>query len=79
MACSLLRTVRRNAKIELHSLLHGIKVNVMSTSKYWPIDTDPEGQIYDNVAWDLPGFRAGRVSRKVPHRRQPRSAPALCV
>jgi hypothetical protein len=36
---------------------------------------DPEGQIYDNPAWDLPGFRrrspegkksAGRPSRKTP-------------
>jgi hypothetical protein len=32
----------------------------MSTSKYWPLDMDSEGQIYDNVAWDLPGFRRPR-------------------
>jgi hypothetical protein len=34
----------------------------MSKSKYWPMDTDTEGQIYDNVAWDLPGFRNERLS-----------------
>ena len=33
-------------------------VNRMSTkSKFWPLDYDPEGEIYENVAWDLPGFR----------------------
>jgi len=37
----------------------------MNTRKYWPLDMDPEGQIYDNVAWDLPGFRRRpRGSRK---------------
>ncbi len=30
----------------------------MRTFKFWPLDYDPEGEIYDNVAWDLPGFRA---------------------
>jgi hypothetical protein len=29
----------------------------MTTPKFWPLDMDPEGQIYDNPAWDLPGFR----------------------
>jgi len=32
----------------------------MSKSKYWPLDYDPEGEIYDNLAWDLPGFRRER-------------------
>jgi hypothetical protein len=32
----------------------------MSKSKYWPLDYDPEGEIYENLAWDLPGFRRGR-------------------
>jgi hypothetical protein len=36
----------------------------MSTPKYWPLDMDPEGQIYDNVAWDLPGFRRRPPSAK---------------
>ncbi len=29
-------------------------------SKYWPLDYEPEGEIYDNPAWDLPGFRKKR-------------------
>ena len=42
----------------------------MTTRKYWPLDMDPEGQIYDNPAWDLPGLRrrppAIRKSTKRP-------------
>ena len=30
---------------------------LMNTPKFWPLDLDPEGQIYDNITWDLPGFR----------------------
>ncbi len=37
---------------------------VMNTPKYWPLDMDPEGQIYDNPAWDLPGFRRRKPSPK---------------
>ncbi len=29
----------------------------MNTHKFWPLDSDMEGEIYENVAWDLPGFR----------------------
>ena len=32
----------------------------MSKRKFWPLDYDPEGEIYENVAWDLPGFRRKR-------------------
>ncbi len=32
----------------------------MTTRKFWPLDFDPEGEIYENVAWDLPGFRGRR-------------------
>jgi hypothetical protein len=49
----------------------------MNTPKYWPIDNDPEGQIYDNVSWDLPGFRRRPRSRKFPQRTPARSAPLL--
>jgi hypothetical protein len=31
----------------------------MRKSKYWPLDDDLEGEIYDSLAWDLPGFRRG--------------------
>ena len=29
----------------------------MTIRKFWPLDLDPEGEIYENVAWDLPGYR----------------------
>lgn len=29
----------------------------MDTSRFWPLDFDPEDEIYENVAWDLPGYR----------------------
>ena len=29
----------------------------MDTRKFWPLDYDPEGEIYESVAWDLPGFK----------------------
>jgi hypothetical protein len=32
----------------------------MTTNKFWPLDYDPEGAIYDNPSWDLPGFRPNR-------------------
>ena len=32
----------------------------MKTRKFWPLDYDPEGEIYENLAWDLPGFRRRR-------------------
>jgi hypothetical protein len=32
----------------------------MQTRKFWPLDYDPEGEIYENLAWDLPGFRRRR-------------------
>jgi hypothetical protein len=32
----------------------------MNTPKFWPLDFDPEGEIYENLAWDLPGFRTAR-------------------
>jgi hypothetical protein len=37
----------------------------MKHPKFWPLDYDPEGAIYENVAWDLPGFRKAprQVSR----------------
>lgn len=28
----------------------------MNERKFWPLDFDPEGEIYENLAWDLPGY-----------------------
>jgi len=35
----------------------------MKTRKFWPLDSDTEGEIYENVAWDLPGFRRDNPAR----------------
>jgi hypothetical protein len=35
----------------------------MNTPRFWPLDFDPEGEIYENVAWDLPGYKRGRQPR----------------
>jgi len=35
----------------------------MKTRKFWPLDSNFEGEIYENVAWDLPGFRRDGPSR----------------
>jgi hypothetical protein len=34
----------------------------MKTRKFWLLDFDPEGAIYDNPAWDLPGFNRGAIA-----------------
>lgn len=31
--------------------------------KFWPLDLDPEDELYESIAWDLPGF-TGRKRRK---------------
>lgn len=32
-----------------------------SNRNFWPLDDDPEGEIYENLAWDLPGFRGRKA------------------
>jgi hypothetical protein len=44
--------------------LHRIEKN-MSKRKFWPLDFDLEGEIYENPAWDLPGFRRTHATRPV--------------
>ena len=44
----------------------------MSNPKYWPLDYEPEDEIYDNLAWDLPGFRRERQVRPKPSRAKSR-------
>jgi hypothetical protein len=44
----------------------------MTQRKYWPLDYDPEGEIYDSVSWDLPGFRPNRrTAPRSPKVRRP--------
>jgi hypothetical protein len=40
----------------------------MNKRKYWPLVFDPEGEIYENLAWDLPGY--GRP-RPTPPKNRP--------
>ena len=35
----------------------------MTTRKFWPLDFDPEGEIYENVSWDLPGYKLAGTAR----------------
>jgi hypothetical protein len=35
----------------------------MRSSNFWPLDFDPEGAIYENPSWDLPGFKRGWLAR----------------
>ncbi|HEX3880810.1 MAG TPA: hypothetical protein VHW24_27700 [Bryobacteraceae bacterium] len=44
-----------------------------STSNFWPLDFEPEDQIYDNPSWDLPGLRRKRHS--APKTRASDAAP----
>ena len=47
----------------------------MKTRKFWPLDYDPEGEIYENVAWDLPGYR--RERRITPKKRDVNKGPRI--
>jgi hypothetical protein len=46
----------------------------MDKRKFWPLDFDPEGEIYDNVAWDLPGYRTPRRVIAPPHEKAVRKS-----
>jgi len=49
----------------------------MNTRKFWPLDFDPEGEIYETLAWDLPGFKRSRRARPSTDRhRTKKSRPA---
>jgi hypothetical protein len=41
-----------------------------STKSFWPLDYDPEEEIYENLSWDLPGFKPVReVHKRKAHRK----------
>jgi hypothetical protein len=44
----------------------------MMKRQFWPLDYDPEDEIYDSLAWDLPGYRTHPPTRK-RRRRKPLS------
>jgi hypothetical protein len=47
----------------------------MIKRNFWPLDFDPEGEVYENVAWDLPGYTHNREQRKRRARQRPEAAP----
>jgi hypothetical protein len=32
----------------------------MDERKFWLFDSNPEGEIYENLSWDLPGYQVKR-------------------
>jgi hypothetical protein len=37
----------------------------MKICKFWPLDYDPEDEVYETLVWDLPGYRIeNSLSRK---------------
>ena len=40
-----------------------LEPTVMHKPMYWPLDFEPEDEIYDTVAWDLPGYRKASRGR----------------
>jgi hypothetical protein len=37
-----------------------VKTVVMDERKFWLFDSNPEGEIYENLSWDLPGYQLKR-------------------
>jgi hypothetical protein len=35
-----------------------------TTRRFWPLDDDQEVEIYENLSWDLPGFK--RIGKRNP-------------
>ena len=50
----------------------------MTPRKFWPLDFDPEGEIYENPSWDLPGYKRGRQAHNATpqHSRRKKSKRA---
>jgi hypothetical protein len=36
----------------------------MNQQQFWFLDTDPEGPLYENLSWDMPGLRVRRRSSR---------------
>jgi hypothetical protein len=39
----------------------------MRALRFWPLVDDSEEEIYENVAWDLPGYRRDEKTRPARH------------
>jgi hypothetical protein len=46
-------------------------------TNYWPLDFDPEDEIYDNPSWDMPGHRRRPKVRQPRKIRQPKSLSGI--
>jgi hypothetical protein len=46
----------------------------MNTRNFWPLDFDPEEEIYENLAWDLPGYKIHREKQPSPRTATARTA-----
>ena len=38
-------------------------------AQFWPFGENPEGEIYESLSWDLPGFRPAHPARPEAVRR----------
>ena len=47
----------------------------MIMRKFWLWDSDPEGEIYETLAWDLPGYKAGDGKRRRKTAKRPEGLP----
>ena len=43
--------------------MDGSGVPLMKLSKFWPLDYDPEDEVYETLVWDLPGYRKKNHTR----------------
>jgi hypothetical protein len=46
----------------------------MDGRKFWLFDSNPEGEIYENVSWDLPGYSLKRKAEQARAKRRIRRA-----
>jgi hypothetical protein len=42
----------------------------MDEHKFWLFDSNPEGEIYENVSWDLPGYSLKRKAAQARAKRR---------
>jgi len=48
----------------------------MIMRKFWLWDSDPEDEIYETLAWDLPGYKHSDRKQLRPAAKRPESRPA---
>lgn len=48
----------------------------MIMRKFWLWDSDPDVEIYETLAWDLPGYKSSAGQRLRPAAKRPETGPA---